>query len=65
MYHRQQNTPYPQKCQILRRDFLRYLDLSYVNPTYHKLKTFPHYYWLSTNQKVQEIVFAKSATFVQ
>ena len=41
--------------------FLRYLDLCDVNPTYlikHSL-----YYWLRTNQKLQEIVLAKSATY--
>ena len=32
------------------------------NPAFHKLKTFP-LYRLWTNHKLQEIVFAKSATF--
>ena len=46
-------------------NFLRYLDLCYVNPTYHKSKTFESlYYRLWTEQKLQEIVFAKSAALV-
>ena len=40
LYHRQQNTLNPQRWQILRRE-LRYLDSCYVDPVYHKLKTFP------------------------
>ena len=30
MHHRQQNTLYLQRLQILRREFYRYLDLCYV-----------------------------------
>ena len=41
LYQRQQNTRYLQRWQILRNQFLRYLDKCYVNPAHHKLKTFP------------------------
>ena len=36
-----QNTFNPQMRQNLRRIFFPYLDLCYVNPAFHKLKTFP------------------------
>ena len=43
MYHRQQNTLYPQRWQILRREnfCIICLKFCYVLPLYHKLKTFP------------------------
>ena len=41
MYNQQQNTPYPKGGRFGEENFLRYLDLCYVNPVYHKLKTFP------------------------
>ena len=38
-YQQQQNTIYPKRWQICEENFLRYLNLSYVNPAYHKFKT--------------------------
>ena len=52
----------PKEGRFCEENFLRYLDLCYVNPSYHILKTYTLYYRLWTNQKLQEIVLAKSVT---
>ena len=51
----------PKGGRFCEDNLLHYLDLCNVNPAYHRLKTIL-YYRLWTNQKIQEIVFAKSAT---
>ena len=53
MCYQQQNNLYPQRWQVLGKEFMRYLDLCYVTPS--------SYYRLRSNQKLQEIVFEKSA----
>ena len=41
MYQRQQNNLYSLRWEIMRKYFLRYLNIPYFNLTHHKLKTFP------------------------
>ena len=51
----------PKGGRFCEENHLCYLDLCYVSHSYHKFKTSP-LYRLWTYQKLQEIIFAKSAT---
>ena len=56
--------PLTPRCSIFfEENFLCYLYLCHVNPDYHKSENFGYIIAWKTNQKLQEIVFARSATF--
>ena len=61
-YQWQQNSLYPQGGRFCEENFLRYLGLCYVNPTYYKLKT-SLLQTVNQYQKFQEIFIAKSVSF--